>query len=104
MACKPVNLIGGQVFAGATRYRRIASAYAHGNLVYGDLVKRDNGRHYCPFWLMKPRTGPSSGLSLAFSSAATYTDSSTVIKFVSNSTYPGCITPATGTFINAIIC
>jgi hypothetical protein len=45
---QPVNLIGGQVFAGATRYRRIASAYATA-IFYGDLVKRDNGRHYCPF-------------------------------------------------------
>jgi hypothetical protein len=35
---QPVNLIGGQVFAGATRYRRIASAYATA-IFYGDLVK-----------------------------------------------------------------
>jgi hypothetical protein len=35
---KPVNLIGGQVFAGATRQFPIASAYAV-NLFYGDLVK-----------------------------------------------------------------
>jgi hypothetical protein len=35
---KPVNLIGGQVFAGATRQFPIASAYA-ANLFYGDLVK-----------------------------------------------------------------
>ena len=35
---QPINLIGGQVFAGATRYRRIASAYATA-IFYGDLVK-----------------------------------------------------------------
>ena len=35
---KPVNLIGGQVFAGATQQFPIASAYA-ANLFYGDLVK-----------------------------------------------------------------
>jgi len=36
---KPVNLIGGQVFAGATRMMEIASGYAT-SIFYGDLVKR----------------------------------------------------------------
>ena len=36
---KPVNLIGGQVFAGATRLMEIASGYAT-NIFFGDLVKR----------------------------------------------------------------
>ncbi len=36
---KPVNLIGGQVFSGATRLMEIASGYAT-NIFYGDLVKR----------------------------------------------------------------
>jgi hypothetical protein len=36
---KPVNLIGGQVFAGSTRMMEIASGYA-ANIFYGDLVKR----------------------------------------------------------------
>ena len=36
---KPVNLIGGQVFAGATRLMQIAENYAT-NIFYGDLVKR----------------------------------------------------------------
>ena len=36
---KPVNLIGGQVFAGSTRLMEIASGYAT-NIFYGDLVKR----------------------------------------------------------------
>ena len=36
---KPVNLIGGQVFAGATRLMQIAENYATG-IFYGDLVKR----------------------------------------------------------------
>jgi len=39
---KPVNLIGGQVFAGATRQMEIASGYAT-NIFYGDLVKRVTG-------------------------------------------------------------
>jgi hypothetical protein len=36
---KPVNLIGGQVFSGATRLMEIASGYAT-DIFYGDLVKR----------------------------------------------------------------
>ena len=36
---KPVNLIGGQVFAGSTRLMQIASGY-NTNIFYGDLVKR----------------------------------------------------------------
>ena len=36
---KPINLIGGQVFSGATRLMEIASGYA-ANIFYGDLVKR----------------------------------------------------------------
>ena len=36
---KPINLIGGQVFAGATRQMEIASGY-NTNIFYGDLVKR----------------------------------------------------------------
>ena len=40
---KPINLIGGQVFAGATRKMRIASAYAT-SIGYGDLLIRvDDG-------------------------------------------------------------
>jgi hypothetical protein len=39
---KPINLIGGQVFAGSTRMMEIASGYAT-NIFYGDLVKRVSG-------------------------------------------------------------
>jgi len=35
---KPVNLIGGQVFAGSTRMFPIASGYAS-NIFYGDVVE-----------------------------------------------------------------
>ena len=36
---KPINLIGGQVFSGATRQMEIASGYAT-SIFYGDLVQR----------------------------------------------------------------
>jgi hypothetical protein len=39
---RPVNLIGGQVFAGSTRMMEIASGYAT-SIFYGDLVKRVSG-------------------------------------------------------------
>jgi hypothetical protein len=39
---KPINLIGGQVFAGATRTIPIASGYAT-SIYYGDIVKFANG-------------------------------------------------------------
>ena len=38
---KPINLIGGQVFAGSTRKMRIASGYAT-NIGWGDLLVRVN--------------------------------------------------------------
>ena len=53
---KPINLIGGQVFAGSTRLLPIASAYGT-NVFFGDVVKlaSDHGlgdiegvlRHQC---------------------------------------------------------
>lgn len=36
---KPINLIGGQVYAGATRQMQIEATYAD-NIFYGDFVKR----------------------------------------------------------------
>ena len=38
---KPINLIGGQVFAGSTRLIPIASGYA-ANIFFGDVVKLAN--------------------------------------------------------------
>jgi hypothetical protein len=38
---KPINLIGGQVFAGATRKMRIASGY-NTSIGFGDLLIRVN--------------------------------------------------------------
>lgn len=42
---KPINLIGGQVFAGSTRMFPIASGYSTGNggIFYGDLVQLSGG-------------------------------------------------------------
>jgi hypothetical protein len=50
---------------------------------------------------MQPLQRTNWRLSLAFSSAATYADSSTGSKCSFQQNFPGCITPATGTFITA---
>jgi hypothetical protein len=42
---KPINLIGGQVFAGATRQRRIASSAA--SIGYGDPVELTSSGTIC---------------------------------------------------------
>ena len=95
---QPVNLIGGQVFAGATRYRRIASAYATA-IFYGDLVKLTTDGTIV--LADETATGPSTGFAGVFL-GCTYTDpTSNQVRF--QQYYPGGITPATGTFINAII-
>ena len=95
---QPINLIGGQVFAGATRYRRIASAYATA-IFYGDLVKLTTDGTIV--LANETSTGPSTGFAGVFL-GCTYTDpTSNQVRF--QQYYPGSITPATGTFINAVI-
>ena len=94
----PINLIGGQVFAGATRYRRIASAYATA-IFYGDLVKLTTDGTIV--LADETATGPSTGFAGVFL-GCTYTDpTSSQVRY--QQYYPGGITPPTGTFINAII-
>jgi hypothetical protein len=95
---QPINLIGGQVFAGATRYRRIASAYATA-IFYGDLVKMDTDGTVV--LANETTTGPSTGFAGVFL-GCTYTDpTSKQLRF--QQYYPGGITAPTGTYINAII-
>ena len=95
---QPVNLIGGQVFAGATRYRRIASGYATA-IFYGDLVKMDTDGTVV--LANETTTGPSTGFAGVFL-GCTYTDpTSKQLRF--QQYYPGGITAPTGTYINAII-
>jgi hypothetical protein len=79
---QPVNLIGGQVFAGATRYRRIASAYATA-IFYGDLVKLTTDGTIV--LANETTTGPSTGFRWRFSRLHIHRLTQ-VIKFVSNST------------------
>lgn len=66
---KPVNLIGGQVYAGSTRLLKIASGYA-ANIFYGDVVK------LVSTGTVEKDTGTSTGTPVGVFMGCTYTDPS----------------------------
>jgi hypothetical protein len=66
---KPVNLIGGQVYAGSTRLLKIASGYA-ANLFYGDVVKLVSSG------TVEKDTGTTTGTPVGVFMGCTYTDPS----------------------------
>jgi hypothetical protein len=63
----PINLIGGQVFAGATRQIPIASAYATG-IFYGDVVKLSSDG------VLVKDTGTSTATPVGVFLGCSYTD------------------------------
>ena len=66
----PVNLIGGQVFAGSTRLMSIASGYGS-DIFFGDVVKRaSNGT-------IEKDTGTSTATPVGIFMGCTYTNPST---------------------------
>jgi hypothetical protein len=66
---KPVNLIGGQVYAGSTRLLKIASGYA-ANIFYGDVVKLVSSG------TVEKDTGTTTGTPVGVFMGCTYTDPS----------------------------
>ena len=66
---KPVNLIGGQVYAGSTRLLKIASGYA-ANIFYGDVVK------LVATGTVEKDTGTTTGTPVGVFLGCTYTDPS----------------------------
>jgi hypothetical protein len=68
----PVNLIGGQVFAGSTRYFPIASGYAT-DIGFGDLVKLASGT-------INKDTGTTTATPVGVFMGCTYTNPSTKQK------------------------
>lgn len=69
----PVNLIGGQVFAGSTRLMSIASGYGT-DIFFGDVVKRvSNGT-------IEKDTGTSTATPVGIFMGCTYTNPSTKQK------------------------
>lgn len=95
---KPINLIGGQLFAGSTRKMRIASAYAT-SIGYGDLLIRagDGTVERSAATTAKP-TGGFAGVFLG----CEFINSSTSqLQFQQN--FVGGTTVTTG-FITAYVC
>jgi hypothetical protein len=96
---KPVNLIGGQVFAGATRQMQIATTANVGygtSIFYGDLVKRVTGG------TIEKDTGTTTAEPCGVFLGCTFTNSSTgQVQF--QQFYPASTSVAAGTKIFAYV-
>ena len=92
---KPVNLIGGQVFAGSTRLMEIASGYAT-NIFYGDLVKR------VATGTIEKDTGTTTATPCGVFLGVSFTNSSTG-QVQQQQFYPASQAIATGTKIFAVV-
>ena len=92
---KPVNFIGGQVFAGSTRLMEIASGYAT-NIFYGDLVKR------VATGTIEKDTGTTTATPCGVFLGVSFTNSSTG-QVQQQQFYPASQAIATGTQIFAVV-
>ena len=93
---KPINLIGGQVFAGSTRLMEIASGY-NTNIFYGDFVKRVIGG------TIQKDTGTTANTPVGVFLGVSFTNASTG-QVQQQQYYPASQAIATGTRIWAIVC
>lgn len=92
---KPVNLIGGQVFAGATRQMEIASGYAT-SIFYGDLVKRVSDG------TIEKDTGTTTATPCGVFLGVSFTNSSTG-QIQQQQYYPASTAIKSGTKIFAVV-
>ena len=92
---KPVNLIGGQVFAGATRLMEIASGYAT-SIFFGDLVKR------VAAGTIEKDTGTATATPCGVFMGVSFTNSSTG-QVQQQQFYPASQAIASGTKIFAVV-
>lgn len=92
---KPVNLIGGQVFAGSTRLMQIASGYAI-NIFYGDLVKRVSDG------TIEKDTGTTTATPVGIFLGVSFTNSSTG-QVQQQQFYPASQAIKSGTQIFAVV-
>ena len=92
---KPVNLIGGQVFAGSTRMMEIASGYATA-IFYGDLVKRVSGG------TIEKDTGTTTATPCGVFLGVSFTNSSTS-QVQQQQFYPASQAIKSGTKIFAVV-
>ena len=91
---KPINLIGGQVFAGATRQLVIASAYGT-SIFYGDVVKVVAGG------TIEKDTGTTTATPVGVFLGCSYVNAQGQVIF--SQYYPASTTAPTGTTINAFV-
>jgi hypothetical protein len=95
---KPINLIGGQVFAGSTRQRRIASGAS--SIGYGDPVKFDtDGTIVVCTETTTPPTSGFAGVFLGCSFVSSVTGQPTYSQAWISGT-----SVVSGTYINAYVC
>lgn len=92
---KPVNLIGGQVFAGATRLMQIAENYAT-SIFYGDLVKRVSDG------TIEKDTGTTTATPVGIFLGVSFTNSSTG-QVQQQQFYPASQAIKSGTQIFAVV-
>ena len=92
---KPVNLIGGQVFAGSTRLMQIASGYAT-NIFYVDLVKRVSDG------TIEKDTGTTTATPVGIFLGVSFTNSSTG-QVQQQQFYPASQAIKSGTQIFAVV-
>ena len=92
---KPVNLIGGQVFAGSTRLMQIASGYAT-DIFYGDLVQRVAGG------TIEKDTGTTTATPVGIFLGVSFTNSSTG-QVQQQQFYPASQAIKSGTQIFAVV-
>jgi len=91
---KPINLIGGQVFAGATRQLVIASAYGT-SIFYGDLVKIVSGG------TVEKDTGTTTATPCGVFLGCSYVNAQGQVIF--QQYFPASTTAPTGTVITAYV-
>jgi hypothetical protein len=91
---KPINLIGGQVFAGATRQLVIASAYGT-SIFYGDLVKIVSGG------TIEKDTGTTTATPCGVFMGCSYVNAQGQVIF--QQYFPASTTAPTGTVITAFV-
>lgn len=92
---RPVNLIGGQVFAGATRQMQIASGYAT-DIFHGDLVKRISDG------TIQKDTGTATATPCGVFLGVSFTNASTG-QVQQQQYYPASVAIKSGTEIFAVV-
>jgi len=92
---KPINLIGGQVFAGATRQLAIASGY-NASIFYGDVVKVVSGG------TIQKDTGTTTATPVGVFLGCSYVNAQGQVIFAQY--FPANTTAPTGTVITAYVC